>query len=233
MRGKSYNYAILKSKKEIISAFESLRTGIDKGVVGTEDQKEIDSTDAQTLSTATFTIEFLQSMGKVPTEVKDLLTKIERGLDLIEPLTEKELSILEKNNATLQPKKIVQGDMFSYLKTSMHTLTLSQVAELHPDLKGDEMAFSIINSAFSNKNYNQIFNELFVPKSGKEELFFLLQEMYNTGSQFVAFDSAIKTFKGNVNNNLELNAYSDDSIDVSNFYIEHVQEMDGHTIREV
>ena len=232
MRGKSYNYAILKSKEEIISAFESLRTGIDKGVVGTEDQKEIDSTDAQTLSTATFTIEFLQSMGKVPTEVKDLLTKIERGLDLIEPLTEKELSILEKNNATLQPKKIVQGDMFSYLKTSMHTLTLSQVAELNPNLKGDEMAFSTINRAFSNKNYNQIFDELFVPKAGKEELFFLLQEMYNTGSQFVAFDSAIKTFKGNVNNNLELNAYSDSSIDVSNFYIEHVQEMDGHTIRE-
>jgi len=234
VRRKKIKLAILKSKKELISEFESYRTGVDKGVIDSDENKEIDSTDGQTIGTTQFTIHYLKSMGKVTKEVSDILSKIERGIDLIEPVTESELKILEKNNATLQPKKIVQGDMFSYIKTSLHTLTFSQVAKLRAEYNNSSdglTAISVINRAFKFGDYNQLFEEIFEPIEGKEELFALLQEMYTNKVDIVAFDSAVKTFKSNVNDNLELES-TIYGMDNSSYYINYIQFIDGNTMRE-
>ena len=210
-------YAIVESQEELISAFEAIRHGVDKELIDSDKQKPVDSTDAQSIGTVSFLKKYLRALGKVTNTVEKVLTKIDKGLDLVTPLSSQELKTLETNNATLQPKKIVQGDMFSYIKTSLHTLTISQVAKLkQTDITEEELL-----EAWKNKKYDVIFNNIFEPLPGKEVLYDLLQKQYRQELDFITFDSAVKTFKSNIN-----------KVDNGRVDLSLVQELSSSTIRE-
>jgi len=114
------NYAVVEDEEIEIDEINS-------------DDKSVNRTDAQALGHINWYIDtYLKGMGKYNKAVAPILDRIKMGLDLLEPLSKTELAILENNNATLQPRKIVQRDMFTYLKTSLHTITRAQVSYINP-----------------------------------------------------------------------------------------------------
>ena len=158
-------------------------------------------TDAQSLGYIGWYIDtYLKGMGKYNNAVKPILQKIRLGLDLIEPLTNKELTILEQNNAALQPRKIVQRGAFTYLKTSLHTLTRAQVSYIDPKFregKNNNTIERIITKYYNEKAFDKL-HQIFKPIPGKEKLHELYNEMEKQDIAFTIFKSGSKTSNFNI-----------------------------------
>jgi hypothetical protein len=195
------NTALIKSvneKVEIFNELSQITNNIDK-----------DTSDGQSLGTIPYLRDIVNSTGKGIRIIHKIYDKIERGI----PLSYRENQILDENNATLNPKKIVGRDIFYYLKTSIHFVTREQVSDIK---KG--VTYSKINSVWnkykkdpSEENLRQILN-LYVPKKGRELLHSFLSKSLKDNIDFVSFDSAVKTFKSNVTNSQTKSGLIDSNI---------------------
>jgi len=187
------------------------------------DDKSVNRTDAQALGHINWYIDtYLKGMGKYNKAVAPILDRIKMGLDLLEPLTKTELAILENNNATLQPRKIVQRDMFTYLKTSLHTITRAQVSYINPSFREGKSVNTIkklIEKYSNEKNFDKL-DEIFKPIPGKEKLHALYNQMERQDIGFTIFNSGSKM------SNFDVGRYNGTSWELNKKFI------NNNTIRE-
>ena len=177
-------------------------------------QDYIDRTDAQNFGTMSFYRKnYLNSLGKHVQAVKPILDKIERGIDLIVPLTKTELDTLDNHNANLHDRKIVGRSATWYDKTSLHTLTRAETSRIskqfykaHGNNNKSVIAeinrrYEALESAATPEDIRRAamdVNAIYVAKPGKLERHTILNDMIFKNYDLYIYDSASKMAKFDV-----------------------------------
>lgn len=187
--------------------------------------KAIERTDAQSYATVRFMRDiFNKSRGKATDSVNKILDKVEMGISI----SDIENNKLVAHQADLRPRKLVQRDRFSYIKTSTVALTREFVADR---VVSEEQVMRVYNNLMKKYKAGEgvyptvhpHFQAMFKAKPGREKGFKLLQEMETKNIDFVAYKSASKTItrKLSKSDNLEsfplnLNTFREQLITDSN-----------------
>jgi hypothetical protein len=196
-------YKTQKTRKMDVDELSTIRHGLKASGV--------DRTDAQTFGNIRYYLNhYLKLLGKAPRSVRNIMTKLERGLDLVNPLTREEIDILTKNNATLTDRKIVGRSITWYNKTSLHTITWGQVAKLsqsfissYPNLEKEiNKRYNKYEKNPTRDNAERII-EMYQPLKGKEVRFNILADMYRDNYDLNIYDSGSKMTKFDVGETLE------------------------------
>ena len=211
---------VVKRNSRLIAAGPSLGTGVsrvaivksvkakdryDKDTVPQSDIKDLgeqDTTDAQNLGTLNwYRSKYLTSTGKLTPQVEEIYNKIEKGYRL----NEAEVRILKKNNALVNPRKIVGVNRYFYDKTSIKTLLRSESSYI---LKQDRArADELYDRLFEARSKGQVetvrsiyeeLHTLWKPIPSERANHDLLNKLELDNIDILIFDSAIKTMKANV-----------------------------------
>ena len=211
---------VVKRNSRLIAAGPSLGTGVsrvaivksvkakdrfDKDTVPQSDIKDLgeqDTTDAQNLGTLNwYRSKYLTSTGKLTPQVEEIYNKIEKGYRL----NEAEVRILKKNNALVNPRKIVGVNRYFYDKTSIKTLLRSESSYI---LKQDRArADELYDRLFEARSKGQVetvrsiyeeLHTLWKPVPSERANHDLLNKLELDNIDILIFDSAIKTMKANV-----------------------------------
>ena len=211
---------VVKRNSRLIAAGPSLGTGVsrvaivksvkakdrfDKDTVPQSDIKDLgeqDTTDAQNLGTLNwYRSKYLTSTGKLTPQVEEIYNKIEKGYRL----NEAEVRILKKNNALVNPRKIVGVNRYFYDKTSIKTLLRSESSYI---LKQDRArADELYDRLFEARSKGQVetvrsiyeeLHTLWKPIPSERGNHDLLNKLELDNIDILIFDSAIKTMKANV-----------------------------------
>jgi hypothetical protein len=183
-----------KTKVAIIKSINKNISG-EHGVTG-----RADSTDAQTYGTMKWYKKYLKATGKYNKQVKRIVKKLQRGI----PISDAEYSILDRYNADIRPRKIVQRDMTSYIKTSLHTLTRNLTSVNTTSIANinklwDQYEALVEDNKLDEANEKLKYIQTFwKPLPGREELHDLLNKMETEDIGLVTFDSSVKTARRNV-----------------------------------
>jgi hypothetical protein len=211
---------VVKRNSRLIAAGPSLGTGVtrvaivksvkaedrfDKDTVPQSDIKDLgeqDTTDAQNLGTLNwYRSKYLTSTGKLTPQVEEIYNKIEKGYRL----NEAEVRILKKNNALVNPRKIVGVNRYFYDKTSIKTLLRSESSYIlkQDRARADELYDRLFEARAKGQveTVRSIYEELHTlwkPIPSERGNHDLLNKLELDNIDILIFDSAIKTMKANV-----------------------------------
>jgi len=169
----------------------------DEVIPGRHSDSTVEATDGQTLGTVAFHNKYLKALGKYPKSVRIIMKKLERGLDLTENEKEIYSKLSSEYNADLRPRKIVARDKFLYLKTSVQTLLLQDLAIRKISNEELESLWDQWDQTSDLVVLDQILDS-FEPLPGRENKLNLLKKMMMEGVDLAAYESAVKTLKQGV-----------------------------------
>jgi len=184
--------------------------------------------DGQSYSTAMWRMNtYLKGLGKYRKEL-DGIYDTSTGIPLSDkiligiPLNKKEYSILSNHNVLFNSLKLVGRDAQTYWKTSVHTISRSDVSDLKPnDYENAYNIISLIKEKINEKK-NDVdltalymdLHKLYTAKPHREGMHKMLNSMELQGKDITAFESSIKTS-------------SIENVDMSNRFIREQVNTDG------